>query len=225
MRLQDFDEKDGKRVWLSEAELQAFIEQAENPEQRLAFLLAGRSGLRRDELIQVTPEDFTHAPDGFVRVWEEYAKGGKYRETPVPDKTQTIVETYAYDQPADEPIIETDFGHTVYRWVRRAADRLQEETGDRGWEFVGVHDLRRTWGSSLLWDHAVLPAVVMSWGGWKDWPTFRKHYLGEMSPAAADRERSKIGYINEASTPSKEESGPVFQHPMADSPPTARHSD
>ena len=36
----------------------------------------------------------------------------------------------------------------------------------------------------------------MSWGGWEDWPTFRDSYLGEMSPAAAEREREKISFVS-----------------------------
>lgn len=41
-----------------------------------------------------------------------------------------------------------------------------------------------------------MPAVVMGWGGWEDWPTFRDHYLGESSPEAADRERSKVAWMD-----------------------------
>jgi hypothetical protein len=41
----------------------------------------------------------------------------------------------------------------------------------------------------------------MSFGGWEDWETFRDHYLGEMSPAAAERERGKISYTSESIEP------------------------
>lgn len=43
MRLRDYDNDDGKRVWLSDDELTRLIKQAETPHQRLAFLLAGRA--------------------------------------------------------------------------------------------------------------------------------------------------------------------------------------
>jgi len=58
MRLKDYNERDGKRVWLSESEIQRLIPDRVNTagteveeerlrEQRAALLLAGRCGLRR----------------------------------------------------------------------------------------------------------------------------------------------------------------------------------
>jgi len=35
----------------------------------------------------------------------------------------------------------------------------------------------------------------MAFGGWEDWETFRKHYLGELSPEAIRRERGKVDFI------------------------------
>ena len=209
MRLKDYDTRDGKQVWLTSDELDELIEQAQSPQQRVAFLLGGRSGLRREEIVSVTPNDFQHAPDGFLRVWEDYAKRSKYRETIVPSETVNIVETLAYDQPDDQPVVDVT-GTTVYRWVRRAAEQLEEETDDRGWSFLDVHDLRRTWGGDLLWNQGILPSVVMAWGGWEDWPTFREHYLGEMSPEAAVRERGKVAWMR-GDQQVEADAGPVFQ--------------
>lgn len=50
----------------------------------------------------------------------------------------------------------------------------------------------------------------MSFGGWEDWNTFRDHYLGEMSPAAAERERKKISYVS-GNVESDPDAGPVFE--------------
>ncbi|OYR59495.1 hypothetical protein DJ83_12720 [Halorubrum ezzemoulense] len=55
--------------------------------------------------------------------------------------------------------------NSIYRWVKRAGERRYAATGDEGWTYLDVHDLRRTWGGHLLWDCGVLPGVVMSWGG------------------------------------------------------------
>jgi len=41
----------------------------------------------------------------------------------------------------------------------------------------------------------VLPSVVMEWGGWEDWETFRNHYLAECSPEALRRERGKLSWL------------------------------
>lgn len=197
MRLKAYDERDGKRVWLSRDELEMLIDQAEGWEQEFAFKLAARVGLRRSEITRVAPKDFVDGPTGtHVRIWEDYAKQDHYREPPVPgEMTGTVNVIGEQNGPAD-PIIDRD-PSTVYRWVRRAAEALQEETGDEGWQLVDVHDLRRTWGTDLL-EQGVLPSVVMEWGGWRDWDTFRKHYLGEFSPGAIQRERQKVDFLDGA---------------------------
>jgi integrase len=142
----------------------------------------------------VTPEDLVSGPTGdHIRVWERNAKGDKYREPPVPAEVVTIGETLGYQQENDEPLIDVA-GSTVYRWVRRAANTLEADTGDKGWQFLDVHDLRRTWGTYLL-EQGVIPSVVMAWGGWEDWETFREHYLGEFSPEAIRRERGKVDHL------------------------------
>jgi integrase len=213
MRLDDYPERDGKRVWLSQSdendEVAALIDEAESPEQEIAFRLGAQAGLRREEIASVTTNDFTHAPDGFVRVWNDYAKRGKYRETPIPEQLASSVRTLAYERDPDEPVVGVE-PNSIYRWVKRAGERRYAATGDEGWTYLDVHDLRRTWGGHLLWDCGVLPAVVMSFGGWEDWETFRDHYLGEMSPAAAERERKKISYVS-GGVESGRDAGPVFE--------------
>lgn len=194
MRLDDYAKKDGKRVWLTLDEMNRLIDTADSPEKRVAFMLAGKAGLRREEIVSVTPNDFKHADDGFLRIWSDYAKRDKYREAPVPDELEHRVSTLAFDQAADQPVVDV-VGSTVYRWVRRSAEQLQAETDNIGWSFLDVHDLRRSWGGHLLWNCGLMPSVVMEFGGWEDWETFREHYLGSITPEAAQRERAKIDYI------------------------------
>jgi len=194
MRLDDYNTKDGKRVWLSGDEIELLIDEAQDAQQRIAFILGGRAGLRRSEITSVTPNDFAHGPRGFVRVWGDYAKRDKYREAPIPNDFEAFVDGVTQSQEPDDPVVDVA-GSTVYRWVRRAADRLVAETNDPGWRYLDVHDLRRSWGGHLLWNCGVLPAVVKEFGGWSDWATFEEHYLGEMTPEARDRERAKIDYV------------------------------
>jgi len=196
MRLDDYDRKDGKRVWLTVDEMDALIDEASDPQQRVAFMLGAKGGLRRSEIVSVTPNDFDHGPPGFVRIWSDYAKRDKYRESPIPTELEHVVSTLTHDQAKDEPVVDVS-GTTVYRWVRRAAERRQAETQDKGWSFLDVHDLRRSWGGNLLWNCGVLPSVVMEFGGWEDWDTFQDHYMGEITPEAAQRERAKIGLDGE----------------------------
>ena len=211
MRLSDYDERDGKQVWLTEDEVEMLLEEAQSAEQRRAFQLGVRAGLRRSEIVSVTVADVLNGPDGFVRVWEDYAKQDKYREAPIPDDLQSVVtSSLQYERDADVPLVDVD-GSTVYRWVRRAAERLQAGTNDKGWSFLDVHDLRRTWGGQLLWNYGLLPSSVMAMGGWSDWETFRKHYLGAPSPEALRRERSKVKWMGNSASGESEPVSSVFE--------------
>ena len=87
MRLKDHPKKDGMRVWLDESETQQLIGATKSIEQELALLLMARSGLRRKEMLQVTPADLVETDTGYhVRAWAEYTKSGSYREPPVSEE-------------------------------------------------------------------------------------------------------------------------------------------
>jgi integrase len=199
MRLKDYDEREnGKRVWLSEKEIQLLIDNADDghAEAEAALILAGRAGLRRREIVQVTPADIVRTDHGqVIRVW--HGKGDKYREVPTPDRLTDIMLGMAKEP--DEQIVTCD-PSTIYDWVERARGRCLKETSDPGWQWVGPHDLRRSWGVRLL-EAGVLPSVVMEWGGWEDWETFRDHYLAEFSPEALRRERGKVGWLGNTQSP------------------------
>lgn len=210
MRLKDFPEKDdAKAVWLGSDELQHFIEQAENSVQKMAFLLMARCGLRRSEVIQITPVDVHETSEGHVvRVWEDYSKSQSYRQPPAPQELVNIAETVADmdDVEPDDALVGHDPNgegrrsyndNTVRSWVKRAAERMHASSGDDGWLYLTPHDLRRTWGRRLL-EMGVLPAVVMDWGGWTDWTVFREHYLTELSPEAIKQERKKVTYLEDS---------------------------
>lgn len=194
MRLKDYAERDGKRVWLSEQELGLLLDHSDNehPAMDAAFILAARCGLRRQEIVDVQPTHLVTNDTGqVVRVWE--GKGDKYREVPAPSELTQLA--LGMSRAPDEPLVGVD-PSTIYDWVQRAAQRCRAETGDEGWQFVGPHDLRRSWGVRLL-ENGVLPSVVMEFGGWEDWQTFRNHYLAEFSPEAIRRERGKIPWLSE----------------------------
>lgn len=202
MRLKDYNERDGKRVWLSEKEIQRLLNAIDpnHREMRAALLLAARCGLRRNEIVGVTPADLVSTDTGrIVRVWDRETgkgtgKGDKYREVPCPDALADVALGMANEP--DEPLVGV-YPSTIYDWVQRCAQRCRAETRDEGWQFVGPHDLRRSWGIRLL-ESGVLPSVVMEFGGWDDWETFRDHYLAEFSPEAIRRERGKISWLAES---------------------------
>jgi hypothetical protein len=62
---------------------------------------------------------------------------------------------------------------------------------DDGLSHLSAYDLRRT----LLVDDEVEPGLVMEWGGWEDWETFREAYLGTYSTKAKTRAREKVDWL------------------------------
>lgn len=206
MRLKDHPEKDGMRVWLDERETQLLIGEARNTEQRVAFHLMARSGLRRNEMLQIKPRDLAETDTGHhVRVRADYTKSSHYREPPVSSACVNHIENLADNRAPDDDLVDRD-PKTVYNWVRRAAERCAAAEDEPGWQHVSPHDLRRTWGTQLL-EAGVLPSVVMSWGGWQSWEVFRDHYLGEFSPDAIRRERQKVQYLADSQPRRQEQSG------------------
>lgn len=204
MRLKDYAERDGKRVWLSEREIDLLLSHTDpdHASMEIAFTLAARCGLRRQEIVAVTPADLVDNDTGpIVRVWD--GKGDKYREVPAPGSLTQLA--LGLGRAPDAPLVDVD-PSTIYDWVARARARCRAETGDEGWAYLGPHDLRRSWGVRLL-EHGVLPSVVMEFGGWEDWQTFRNHYLAEFSPEALRRERAKIPWLGERATTSEDTHG------------------
>lgn len=194
MRLEDYEGKDGKKVWLDRGEVDRLLATADDTEKSIALRLMARCGLRRHEVVGVTPPDLVDTDMGpRLRVW--HGKGDKHREVPVPGDLKTTIRVFARerDQADDVPLVDKST-RTLQRWVSHAADELHAETGDIGWTYLGPHDLRRTWGT-LLVESNVEPGMIMSWGGWEDWSTFRQHYLGAYSPEMERRQAALVPWL------------------------------
>jgi integrase len=196
MRLEDYNEKDGKRVWLDHDEVDQLLAKAEGDTMReIAFGLMARCGLRGKEVVEVTPPDVVSADTGpRVRVWE--GKGNKHREVPLPTGLKASMRAFGdtRDEPNDVPLVDRST-NTLRRWVSRAAEQCHAESGDVGWTHVGPHDLRRTWGTQLV-ESGVEPGMIMVWGGWEDWETFRAHYLGAYSPEMERRQAALVPWLD-----------------------------
>ncbi|MFW5950260.1 MAG: tyrosine-type recombinase/integrase [archaeon] len=192
MHLEDFETDAGKRVWLSRDELELFLDHVDGNERQIALGLAARSGLRTDEIVEVTPADIVTGPADFMaRVWE--GKGDKYRETPLPGELAIRIDATTEDAPDDDPLVDRPT-RTLRRWTKAIAKECEDVTGDAGWQYLSPHDLRRSWAQALL-DAGVEPALVMHWGGWENWKTFREHYLGVYSPEKQLAEREKVEWL------------------------------
>lgn len=195
MNLEDYDEGDGMKAWLSLDEVDLLLDEATNTTERVAFGLGARCGLRSDEIVRVAPDHVVDTDAGvMLRVWES-AKTGEYRETPIPRDLATTIRTIGdvRDDPTSEPVVDVST-RTLRRYMERATLRLHDKTGDPGWKYVGMHDLRRTWATALR-SADVDAMLVCDYGGWSDLDTFLDHYRGTHSPESQRREREKVDWL------------------------------
>lgn len=195
MNLEDYPEEDGKKVWLSEREVQQLLGVLDDTIQTAAVKLGVRCGLRTHEIVGVAPQHVAETDAGtMLRVWKS-AKTDHYRETPIPAEFANTITTIdgVRDEPSDAPLVDVT-KRTLRRWMESATEQLHDETDDPGWQFVGFHDLRRTWATQLR-SADVDAMVVCDWGGWNDLETFLDHYRGTATPEAQKRERQKVDWL------------------------------
>lgn len=195
MYLDQHSDSDGFRCWLTTEELDQFLAlERHSTIQKIAFGLAGRCGLRTKELVDTRPVDVRDGPAGdMVRVTD--GKGGKQRSTPIPLDLKASIDAISEtrDQPPDEPLIGVST-RGVRKWMETARNTMRADSGDEDWQYVSMHDLRRSWTQHLL-DNGVEDGMVMTWGGWERWDTFKDHYKGTYSPKKQQEERSKVAWL------------------------------
>jgi len=185
----------GMKVWLDQQEVQQLLDAAEDTEQRIAFGLGARCGLRSQEWLDVEPRHVTDTSMGTV-LQVPAGKGDKYRETPITTELATAIRTVGDIEGDDTtPVIRSASSTRVLRkWMARARDRLADEHEKPEWRDVSPHDLRRTWATQLR-AAGCDPLVVLNWGGWEDLETFLDHYQGTHTPEMQKRERQKADWL------------------------------
>ncbi len=191
MFAEPFEGKDGYRIWLDLEETDQLLAAADSREERIAFALGVRSGLRVQEIVDVEAKDVVSTSAGpRVRVW--HSKGKAYRETPTTKDILAMAETVADLQGPETPLVD----HST-RWVQRHLDGVTGELAedDEMWAHVTPHDLHRTWATLLSADIND-PLLIMDFGGWEDIETFLEHYRGSYSPAVQRRELSKVDWLD-----------------------------
>ena len=195
MRLAD-NPDEGRKVWLSESEVDRLTNHVEDPETRIALRLMVECGLRTKEVMRTRPADVRDIDgdsEGYkLRVWE--GKGDKYRETWIPEDLAESIRMFVSMSERDIGPEDALIGmsrRTLQRRIESAREDLQEETGDEGWQYVSAHDLRRTWGTQAI-EAGVIPTLVMQAGGWEDFKTFQQHYMGVHSDSVLAEEASKV---------------------------------
>lgn len=195
MNVIDHDDTDGKKVWLSIDETDELLNEPDSMERSIAFELAVRCGLRSAEVLEVAPDDVIETDAGDMLKVPD-GKGDKYRETPLPSTLKRQIQTVAEmrEESSDEPIISVTTTQSLRNWIKSSRETLADETDDDRWNYLSMHDLRRSWATQVA-ENDVDPLVVCQWGGWNDLDTFLEHYRGTYSPEAQRRERNKVNWL------------------------------
>jgi integrase len=189
---EEYEEDDGRRVWLSRDEVARLLDVVDDPLRRVAFRLGAECGLRSHEVVDVEPRHVVDS-DAEKMLTVPEGKGDKYRETPIPEGLAEVVTAAANfgDVDGDDVLVDRTT-RALRNWVIDAREDLLED--DRRWRFLTFHDLRRTWAGQLA-NADVDETVALRWGGWNDLETFLNHYRGEATAAAQRREREKIDWL------------------------------
>lgn len=170
-------EKGGYRVWLQEEEQDLLLNYyTEDYEKELAIKLMLKSGLRADEVPRISASCVQDSDADFKILQVPDGKRG-YRETFVPNDLATQIQSIYKvkdDVYQHDPII-TVTVRTIQNWVYNAGEDLAQKTGNDDWKHVSAHDCRRTWATKMI-QSGVTGDVVMDWGGWENYQTFRDHY-------------------------------------------------
>lgn len=200
MQTRPYDEKAGRRCWLSRTEQATLLDhyRDEHPRRYLALALA-LHGLRSDEVVRVEKRHFRLLQDTESEQYKLVIPDGKTgkRETPI----ETDIKRHAFMLASaaginqDEPLLGVS-KRTLRDWIAAAREQLADETGNDVWNDVGMHDLRRTWATDTFYTLAfegvpIAEELTMGWGGWAmtstGRETFRNNYLGpEPDHVAAD---------------------------------------
>ena len=195
MQLETYDKMDGRRVRLTQDELDRLLaEYDDRPDRQIALSLMGRCGCRSEEAVDAKPQHVIRGDSGrwFLRI--PSGKGSKERQTPIAADLAGMVRAHTADHDDGETILRIKNTRTLRKWVKAAANARRAAEEDERWQYVAPHDLRRTWGHLML-ESEVLPSVLMQWGGWEDYETFQKHYLGKHSEKIQNREAGKVAWL------------------------------
>jgi len=195
MMTEEYDDGDGRRVWLSRTEVEQLLSVEDDPLRKVALRLGAEVGLRTHEIVQVRPEHVVDGGEAGQMLVVPEGKGDKLREAPIPASLADLVDAAASFGGVDDDEVLVDRSTRALRnWVADAREELADATGESRWRFLTFHDLRRTWAGQLA-NADVDQTVALRWGGWNDLETFLNHYRGEATERAQAREREKVEWL------------------------------
>ncbi len=184
------------RVWLDQNEVKLLLNEPDDQIRRLAYEIGVRCGLRSVEITRVCPEHLHDTIAGdMLRVRSAKSNNDEVRQTPVPSQLATRIRTIDQHRPedSDEPLISAST-RTLRRWMAQTTEAIAGQEDDEMWLEVTMHDLRRTWASSLN-SADVEAMVVCDWGGWNDLDTFLDHYRATAQPEEQLKQRQKVDWL------------------------------
>jgi len=195
MMTEEYDDKEGRRVWLSRSEVEQLLGVADDPLRKVAFRLGAEVGLRSHEVVDVHPENVVDGGEAGEMLVVPEGKGEKYREAPIPDSLADTMDAAAsFGGVDDDEVLVDRSTRSIRNWVEETRKKLAQETGEKRWQYLTFHDLRRTWAGQLA-NADVDQTVALRWGGWNDLDTFLNHYRGEATEKAQAREREKVNWL------------------------------
>lgn len=184
------------RVWLDQNEVGLLLNEPDDQIRRLAYEIGVRCGLRSIEITRVCPDHLHDTIAGdMLRVRSAKSNNDEVRQTPVPSQLATRIRTIDQHRPedSDEPLISAST-RTLRRWMAQTTEAIAGQEDDEMWLEVTMHDLRRTWASSLN-SADVEAMVVCDWGGWSDLDTFLDHYRATAQPEEQLKQRQKVDWL------------------------------
>lgn len=179
------------KVWLTDSEIEDLRQATNSQRDEIVIQLGAFVGLRAFEIPQVRPVDVKETESKQYRLRVQDGKdtsgnGGKPRDAFLPDRVERDLQRFQNEHniaPKDPFIDLTQPG--VRAVVRRTAERAAETTGDKDFQKVSTHDLRRRFAQRLLVDEQMNPRVVMAVGGWDSFATIEP-YLNAPSEDVID---------------------------------------
>ena len=162
--------------WLDYKQIQSFLEAVKGKDCELGALL-GLHGLRKSELLAVTPEKIK---DGNIIVEGAVVKGkdGRYVGKAT-NKNLSSSRTVPVMIPRLQELIDSSGTPPGSPYVTIYPDKLYEKINavcsDAGLPLIGIHGLRRSF-CSLCYHLKLSELETMKLGGWNDFTTMRRIY-------------------------------------------------
>jgi integrase len=195
------DSQSETKCWLSNDEIDTVEQHARERDwtQEIAIQLMSRVGCRASGVLTASPQGLAWNSEGEywqLEVRGKNTKGGHkaQRDAYLPEFVKTNLDRYESERNigAADPYVDFSVA-TVRRWVREITNEIAKETGNKRWNHVSSHDLRRSWATHHLVEKGVAVRVMMEIGGWSSYESIEP-YLTKPTPSKIGSEMESAGF-------------------------------